>query len=733
MSEVLRELVVSLSLNSDNFSRNVKTLNNQIKEVESNFNLAGAGVENFSNTHKGAQAKVTMLQGKLQNQKAMVTQYQGALSAANEKLRLSSQHYNDYSNRLAAAKTKQSALTESVRQAQSSLAQNRSQATQASAAYAQLSTQLGEDARATQTAKANMEYWNQQVTASEQNLNQLQSELDETSEGVEQLTGQVESEQKAMQSAADGVSKAKTNLNNAEAAVRETEAELKKMQDPLENLTNSLNKFSTTVTPVGTTLSKCVTAPLIAMGTAALTASVQFESSMTTVRKTVKATEEQYGEITDAINAMAIATGTSSTEIAAVVATAGQLGIATDNIMDFTQTMVDLSNAAVDLEANSAAESVAKFANITGMDPSQYRNFGSAVVELGNNYATTESNILEFAMRMAAAGSQVGMSEADILGFATTLSSVGLEAQAGGTAFSKVIVQMETAVATGNSSLKDFADVAGMTTEEFSALWEVSPTEALKAFIAGLAQMDDEGISAIATLQDIGITEIRLRDTLLRTVNANELMDSALNTANTAWEENTSLTQMAQARYATTANRLTALKESATQLARSFGDLMLPTLQSVVTAATDFITNLNEMDEGSRQTVINLGLVAAAAGPVLVALGKLASSISTLITAGKAIATFLGGASIVSGAGLVAGAIAGGAAVIVGSLALLSASTMNLREKLKTIKISVDESSKTGIANAINEGIQAANTEYTITVGIKEDMSEGQEMLDDAG
>ena len=35
--------------------------------------------------------------------------------------------------------------------------------------------------------------------------------------------------------------------------------------------------------------------------------------------------------------------------------------------------------------------------------------------------------------------------------------------------------------------------------------------------------MDEEGISAIATLQEIGVAEIRLRDTLLRAVNANEL------------------------------------------------------------------------------------------------------------------------------------------------------------------------------------------------------------------
>ena len=50
MSETLRDLVVSLSLNSDNFTRNIKSINRQIQEAESAFHLASAGVENFESS-----------------------------------------------------------------------------------------------------------------------------------------------------------------------------------------------------------------------------------------------------------------------------------------------------------------------------------------------------------------------------------------------------------------------------------------------------------------------------------------------------------------------------------------------------------------------------------------------------------------------------------------------------------------------------------------------------------
>ena len=119
------------------------------------------------------------------------------------------------------------------------------------------------------------------------------------------------------------------------------------------------------------------------------------------------------------------------------------------------------------------------------MAQDQFQNFGSALVDLGNNFATTEADIMEMSTRLASAGHQVGLTEPQILGFATALSSVGLEAQAGGTAFSKAIIKMQVAVETGNKDLKEFAKVSGMTQKEFQNLWNTDPSAAIQAFIVG--------------------------------------------------------------------------------------------------------------------------------------------------------------------------------------------------------------------------------------------------------
>ena len=53
LAETLRDLVVSLSLDSDNFSRNLGSINKQIQEAESRFKAAGAGVSGFEKSAAG--------------------------------------------------------------------------------------------------------------------------------------------------------------------------------------------------------------------------------------------------------------------------------------------------------------------------------------------------------------------------------------------------------------------------------------------------------------------------------------------------------------------------------------------------------------------------------------------------------------------------------------------------------------------------------------------------------
>ena len=617
MSEVLRDLVVSLSLDGDNFSRNLTSINKQIQEAESEFKRAAAGVDGFEKSVAGAQSKLSSLQQKLTLQQRAVSQYQKALEAANKKL----ENCN----------TRQGKLTESLEKARQKHADLKKQVGEATKQYERFSRELGESDSATIAAKANMDA--------------LAQEYEESSAEVKKLEGQLTANTKSLRNNADAVTKTRTGLNQAEAALRETEAQIRETTEQLARMQSAWTKAGDTLTAFGT---KCasvsasmsrigkdmtmyMTTPVLALGTASVKASMEFESAFASVRKTVDATEEEYESLSASVKQMSTEIATSSSTIAEVMANAGQLGIQKDYLVDFTRTMIDLGNS-TDISADEAATAIAQFANVTRMAQTDFGRFGSALVDLGNNFATTESAIMNMATRLAAAGSQIGLTQPQILGFATALSSVGLEAEAGGTAFSKAMIQMQVAVETGNDSLKDFAKVAGMTTDEFKAMWKSDPAGAIEAFIVGLSKMDEQGISAIATLEEMGLTEVRLRDTLLRATNATELFSEAQETANEAWEENVALSNEASKRYATTESKLKNLKNTAILAAQRIGDDLNSTIQNLIDGAKDLLEKFMALDEEQRLMIIKLAAITAAAGPTITVFSKIVKVVGSVST-----------------------------------------------------------------------------------------------------
>ena len=627
MSETLRDLVVSLSLNSDNFTRNIRSVQKQIQEAQSSFKLASAGVADFEKTAAGLSTKLDTLKRTLSLQKDAVGQYERALGQASDKLQECYTRQGDYAQRLEEAKNRQAQLKQEV--------------ASAAAAYKQYRAALGETDSATIAARGNLDL--------------VKEEYRQQTAEVRKLSAQQTALQKSTQNAADAFTTAQTKLNNARAAVKQTQADIEScnralktaqsqwtaMGKTLEDFGKKASATGKALTGAGKTLTTTVTTPIVAMGTAAIKASLDFESSFTSVRKTVDATETEFSALASASKSMSTQIAASTTEINEVMATAGQLGIANDYLVDFTRTMIDLGNS-TDIVANDAASTLAKFANITTMDQSQFGNLGATLVDLGNNFATVESDIMNMSLRLAAAGHQVGLTEPQILGFAAALSSVGVRAEMGGSAFSKALINMEVAAETGGQALEDFARVSGMTAEGFKALWDSDPAAAFQAFIVGLAQMDEAGVSAIATLQEIGIAEIRLRDTLLRSVNANELFAEAQAMAVNAWEENTALTEEANKRYATTQSRLTNLKNTAVLFAQQIGDDLNPTIQELIDGANELLEGFLAMDETQRQQIVRMAAYAAAAGPVLLVLGKATKGIGTLSTGIGKFATAVG-------------------------------------------------------------------------------------------
>ena len=370
-------------------------------------------------------------------------------------------------------------------------------------------------------------------------------------------------------------------------------------------------------------------------------ASMDFESAITGVAKTTDLTDEELADMSDAIKAMSTEIPASTTEIAAVAEAAGQLGIQKDALLDFTRVMTMLGTA-TNMTAEDAATALARFANITGMSADNYDRLGAVIVDLGNNFATTESEITQMGTRLASGGKLAGLTEPQIMALAAAMSSVGIEAEAGGTAMTQTLNAIEKAVATGEDSLQSFADVAGMSADSFAEMWNTDALGALTAFIRGLGNLDEQGESTVLVLEDLGLTGIRQSNMLKSLALAADQMDSAVQTANTAWDENIALTNEANKRYATTQSKLDMMQNAYNNLKVAVGDAFTPALRDAYDAGTDVLNVLGEFVQENPALVKGVVTFTGVVGGATVALTAYAA-ISKVIKA-LDMATMFGGA-----------------------------------------------------------------------------------------
>lgn len=304
-----------------------------------------------------------------------------------------------------------------------------------------------------------------------------------------------------------------------------------------------------------------------ALAVGAIKAGISYESAFAGVKKTVNATDAELNEMSKGIEDMSLHIPKTAEELAHIAEGAGQLGIKKDAILGFTKVMAQMSDA-TNLSSEEASMSLAKFANITGMSQKNFSNLGSTIVALGNSTATTEKDIVAMGMRIAGAGSQVGMTQAQIMSFSAGLSSVGIEAEAGGTAFSQLLAKMNTATAEGGTKLQQFAQVAGMSSAQFKKAFKDDASGATLAFIQGLHKVKESGGEPIQVLKKMGLSGIRMQDMLLRASNGSKIFSKALKTGNKAWRENTALSKEAGQRYQTTESKLLMLKNRFVQVGR---------------------------------------------------------------------------------------------------------------------------------------------------------------------
>ena len=524
--------------------------------------------------------------------------------------------------------------------------------------------------------------------------------------------------------------KLRTEIINAKEEIKKLAKESDITGIKLKNASEKFSSVGNSLKNAGDWMTRRVTLPITGAMALATKEAISLEDAMAGVRKTTDMTDTELRQMEETFVSMSKTTPVTAKELANIGEMAGQLGIKKENIAEFSKVISDLT-IATNLTAEEGAKDLARFIAITGETQDKVSNLGSTIVELGNNYATSESEILDMSLRLAAQGKIAGLTSAETMGIATALSAVGLKSEQGGSSFSRVMMKMNTAVLStqermgmlnkalegtgytiddvknaiqkggkeGKAALNEIGQAIGMTgddlkelasesqksseklevlgkvsglgAEGFAKAWRENPMKAIQAFIEGLGKMKDKNEDLTKVFEALDMNGIREVDTLQRVSSANKLLGNAVDDATRAYESNVALQKEVDIFNKTTGNQLKILKNEFIALGLKIGKILIPVLKDLVDWLKGIVEKAEQMKPEEIERWVKALLGIAAIGPIVGTIGRFFIGLSNITGALSKLSDGL--------AGLKAGAelASGGTGLFAGVLSKLSGVLLN--------------------------------------------------------
>ena len=429
---------------------------------------------------------------------------------------------------------------------------------------------------------------------------------------------------------------------------------VEKLQNQANKVSGVASKIGNATESIGRSLTTKLTLPLGVAFTYAGKQFSDFETGLVGVGKTTNMAGKDLKGFGDDIAKMSSVIPVSTNDLLGLAETAGQLGIhGKKDLLEFTRVMAEMGSA-TNLAGEEGAKQMARFANVMGLDVGKsIRQVGNSVVRLGNNFATSEAEIMDMSSRLAASSMLVGITTPNVLGLATAMSSVGIEAEAGGTAMSTVMTKVDKAVASGGAKLQNFAKVAGMSAEDFAAKWKSKPTEALEDLMKGLDKASKSGGNMNQILDMLGIKGVRESNAVKSLAQNHELLSEAIKQSNNAYNHGNDLAKEAAEAWKTLHAKLTTFKNTLGNIAKDIFSIVAPALKDMVDKVNELASKWFDLSDSSKKAigemVLKIGGLLAAIGPVLLIGGKITKTLSPVIgglsQVGNAFKMFSGSAS----------------------------------------------------------------------------------------
>ena len=389
----------------------------------------------------------------------------------------------------------------------------------------------------------------------------------------------------------------------------------------LKKASSSIEKIGQSATEVGKTFSKYITAPLTGLGALAIKEFAGFESSMAKVKAITQATSDEMAILTAKARDLGKNTQFSATEVADAMTYMGMAGWNTTQIMDGLEGVLDLAVAS-ETDLAKVSDIVTDALTGFGMEAKDTQAFVDLLASVSRNANTDVSMLGESFKYVAPIMGSLGVSAED------TAYALGLMANAG--------IKGSQA---GTSLRQTMASLADPTKEAQKLMDEYG---------IAIVEAEDGSVDLRATLDNLkngldGLSEVQQQQTISTLVGteASSGLMAVLNAAesdvnkltNATSEYNGVAKEMAKTMGDTTKGNVNKLKSAFSELLLTVGEELVPIFTKFVEKLTDLVSWFGYLDEGTQGFIVKLGLVAAAAGPVLSTVGSISSGVSSLIGA----------------------------------------------------------------------------------------------------
>ena len=315
-------------------------------------------------------------------------------------------------------------------------------------------------------------------------------------------------------------------LKNSTQLLREKDKAQQQELAGLSNTRYALYDVAATYRMVGVAATGVITAQVAN--------SAAMESAFTGVERTVDLPLEKMEQLRSGLIDLSRTIPESFDDIANIATIGGQLDVAGEHIEDFSKN-VAMFAAMTDASIDQTAMSFGRIDQLANAGAGSYDNIASAIYLVGVQTVATESEILKMSEEISATAAIAGYTADEIIGLAGALSSLAVQPERARGAMEQTFRAISDAVNNGGDKLQAFANLSGQSADAFAEQWRSAPAEAFDAFIGGLSQVSDFD----GALNQLGLSGLRVSDTLKRLANNQSVLTEAMGYANSAWSDHT--------------------------------------------------------------------------------------------------------------------------------------------------------------------------------------------------